>query len=157
MRASNIIVVSLTLAGLSLLLCRSGSAQVQLNPDDPVEQRILGLISQHKGVQVLSLNKKARFIEIGLNSYLRSGTDAGCREASRLFFQLCSLERGDFILKVTDKWVPSAVNPMDLTWARKLAGDAGAPNPIEKLTIEEHQNRVDQAMKKRGLVSVSTR
>jgi len=152
MKFAHLFVVSLALVGLTLLFAESGASQIELNPRDPLERRILDLISKHPGVRVLSLNKKARFIELGLNSYLRSGSDAGCREASKLFFQLCSLDGGEFILKVTDVWVPSVVNPMDLKWSRKLAGEAGAPNPVEKLTIKEHQDRVDQAMKERGLV-----
>lgn len=114
-----------------------------------VSQKISLLLKKHPGSKLERLDAERHYMEIRLNEFLVSGSDAACAVASELLYQLSSLGDGKFIVKVTNDWVPSAVNPMDVGWARKLAGLGGAP---VSLPSAKHQERVNQELRSRGIL-----
>ncbi len=142
------------------MVCVIGGCAPAIMNDSPyfqgelsaLKKEILNILSDYPGTGVDYLDEDAKYIEIILDSFLSSGTDYGCAEASKLFYKLCSLDHGEFIVKVTNEWVPSAVNPMDIIWTKRLAGLGGGPIPVSELTTVEHQERVNKILRSRGII-----
>ena len=118
------------------------------NREASVRREVFRLLSGHPGSKLEHLDAERHYMQVRLSGFLTSGTDAACAAASDLLYQLCSLEEGRFIVKVTNDWVPSTVNPMDVVWARRLAGLGGAPGVLPG---EEHQRRVNRELRLRGV------
>ena len=117
---------------------------------DPLKQQILDLLEEHPGTRLEYLDTGKYYMEIRLNEYLELGTDAACAAASKLFLDLCSLTEGKFIVRATNPWVPSLVNPMDVTWARELADLGGAPG-LPSIPADDWQKKVHAELVHRGV------
>jgi hypothetical protein len=117
---------------------------------DPLKQQILDLLGEFPGTKLEYLDTGKCYMEIRLNEYLELGTDAACAAVSKLFLDLCSLAEGEFIVRVTSPWVPSLVNPMDVTWARELADLGGAPG-LPSIPAADWQKKVHAELIRRGV------
>ena len=112
------------------------------------------ILIPYPDITISSVDADKSFMVIRLNGTFGGLTDSECEAAGMLFRQICALDSGQMILLVEDSPVPSAVNPMDLSWARKLAATAGAPAGIHEADIAAEQSRVLEALGRRGIASL---
>ena len=88
------------------------------------EDRINDAIRGYPAEAVL-IDHDKKTIQLDIDDWMTSGTDAACEQSARLFLALTEL---GFTIHVEGSFVPSNYNPIDLVWARHLnEGSAETP------------------------------
>jgi hypothetical protein len=68
-----------------------------------------------------SYNHKDKIVYVQLHEMLVSGSDGACQGAGMVILAIIETMGPEWKVHVTNDWVPSKYNPIDYTWARKLA------------------------------------
>ena len=76
------------------------------------------------GVTIIKTDYKSKTIYIKLHPLLTTGSDEACYAAALIINAIC--EQG-WKVYVTNNWVPSAKNPINLEQSRKLIKNEGKP------------------------------
>jgi len=78
-----------------------------------------------KTQQTLSTFQKVDFenkiVFVKLNEQLTTGSDEACQAAGMTILTILETLPEGWRIHITNKWVPSRENPIDLEWAKKLA------------------------------------
>lgn len=67
------------------------------------------------------VNNNTKVMYIKFDSAFTRGDDGSCQAFGALVFNMLSVLPGGWAIYVTNDWVPSKKNPIDLAWAEELA------------------------------------
>ena len=73
--------------------------------------------------EIRRINAHTKVLSVELDRALTSGSDGACQAAGQVILHMLEQMPEGWAIYVTNEWVPSAKNPIDLGWARVLADD----------------------------------
>jgi hypothetical protein len=98
-----------------------GYRQMRHESQTPKQLKILiDRILEEYPAQIVSIDKRNRYVVIEIYDWMTEGTDRSCELAAECFHAITSL---DLTLEVQGSFVPSLVNPMDNIWTLHLVSN----------------------------------
>jgi len=62
----------------------------------------------------------SKMVWVSVHSYFVEGSDSACEDFGQLMYKILTVLPNNWRVFVTNEWVPSKYNPINLEWSKKL-------------------------------------